>query len=103
MNGASIEDLLGAYVSGDLPEEDEARVESALADSPRLRRELVRYERLFVLFAAAAAEEMKAPAGLESRVARQVAVKTYLAAAEELAAGVLGAYGKTIIRYLGLA
>lgn len=102
MNGPSIEELLDAYVSGELSTEDEDRVEAALAQSPRLREELARYERLFVLIAAAAAEQMEAPAGLKESVARQVAVKSYLAAAEELAAGVLGAYGKVIIRYLGL-
>jgi len=42
----NIEELLPAYVAGELSEEDSERVEAALARSSRLRAELSRYERL---------------------------------------------------------
>ena len=60
----SIEELLPAYVAGELSEEENERVEAALAESPRLRTELSRYERLFVLLSAAAAEEVRVPGSM---------------------------------------
>lgn len=98
----SIEELLPAYAAGELSGPERERVEAALAESPRLRDELARYERLFVLLSAAAAEETAAPAGLEDRVARQIAVRAYLGAAARMAEGILGAYGRAIIYYLRL-
>lgn len=102
MSEASVEELLPAYAAGELSDEDEARVEATLAGSPQLREELVRYERLFVLLAAAAAEEVEASARLRGRVARQVALRSYLGAASRLVEGLLGAYGRAIIYYLRL-
>jgi anti-sigma factor RsiW len=55
----SAEELLPAYVAGELSAEESERVEAALAESQRLRDELSRYERLFVLLSAAAAEEAR--------------------------------------------
>lgn len=98
----NVEELLPAYVAGELSGPELERVEAALAGSPDLQDELRRYERMFVLLHAAAAEEMEAPAGFERRVARQVAVKAYLGAAARLAEGLLGAYGRAIIYYLKL-
>ncbi len=103
MSEDRVEELLPAYVAGELSEEEERRVEEALAGSARLRDEFARYERLFVLLAAAAAEEVEVPHDLERRIARQVALRTYLGAAEELVAGLLGSYGRAIIYYLGLS
>ncbi len=60
----NIEELLPAYAAGELSEEESERVEAALAESQRLRAELSRYERLFVLLSAAAAEEVRVPADL---------------------------------------
>jgi anti-sigma factor RsiW len=99
----NVEELLPTYAFGELSDEDRTLVEAALAESPRLREELSRYERLFVLLAAAATEEIEAPANLQARIARQVAIRAYIRAAEELLAGLLGAYAKIIVRYLGLA
>lgn len=98
----SVEELLPAYVAGELSDAEEARVEAALADAPGLRDELARYERLFVLLVAAAAEEVEAPAGLQNRVARQVVMRSYLGAAASLVEGLLGAYGRAVIYYLRL-
>jgi anti-sigma factor RsiW len=97
-----VEELLPTYVSGELPDEERARVEVALAGSPRLRDEVSRYETLFVLLATAAAEELEAPANLQARIARQVALKSYLGAAARLVEGLLGVYGRAVIYYLGL-
>jgi anti-sigma factor RsiW len=99
----NVEELLSAYAFGELSDEEREKVEAALTESPRLREELSHYERLFVLLAAAAAEEVETSANLQARIARQVAIRAYIRAAEELLAGLLGAYGKVIIRYLGLA
>lgn len=99
----NVEELLAAYAAGELSGEESERVEAALDESPRLREDLRRYERLFVLLSAAASEEMNAPAGLQTRVARQVALKAYLSAAARIAEGLLGAYGRAIIYYLRLA
>ena len=68
----NVEELLPAYVAGELSEEESERVEAALAESPRLRDEFSRYERLFVLLSAAAAEEVRVPADLRTRIALQI-------------------------------
>ena len=99
----SIEDLLPAYAAGELEAEESERVEAALRDSPRLRRELERYETMFVLLAAAAEEEVKAPKTLRGRVDRRVAVQAYLGAATNVLDDLLGAYGRAILYYLRLA
>ena len=93
--------LLPAYVAGELAEADRARVEAALARSPRLRAELARYTRLFALLAAARGE-VRSPAGLEGRIVRQVAARGDLRAAAGLAGEALGAYGRALAYYLGL-
>lgn len=100
MRDASAEELLPAYVAGELSDAEEARVEAALADTPRLRDEFARYERLFVLLAAA--EEVEAPTGLQNRVARQVVMRSYLSAVASLVEGLLGTYGRAVIYYLRL-
>ena len=98
----SIEELLPAYVAGELSEEESARVEAALAESPRLRTELSRYEHLFVLLSAAAAEEVRVPAGLRTSIIFQLTMSAYLGAAAELLGDVLGAYGRALIYFLGM-
>ena len=100
---ANIEGLLPAYAWGELDEQQASRVEEAIASSEELRRELERYERLSVLLAAAAAQEIEPPGGLEKRIQRQLALKAYVEAAERVVAGVLGAYGRALIDYLRLA
>lgn len=100
---SGIEDLLPAYAWGELEPEQAARVERELSSSAELRRELERYERLSVLLAAAAAQEMEPSGGLERRIQRQLALRAYVEAAERVVAGVLGAYGRAMIDYLRLA
>lgn len=92
-----------AYATGDVSEGEAERVESALGESPRLRDELARYERLFVLLVAAAEEEVKVPRDLRARVVWRIALIAYLNSAAELAEGLLGAYGKALIYYFRLA
>ena len=66
----NVAELLPAYVSGELSEADRERVRAALAESPRLREELARYQQLFLLFAVAQAEELQTPADLSTRIMR---------------------------------
>ena len=99
----SIEELLPAYAAGELSEEESERVEAALAQSSRLRAELSRYERLFVLLSAAATEEVRIPADLRTRVFLRITLNAYLGAATELLGGLLEAYGRAIVYYLRLA
>ncbi len=99
----SIEELLPAYVAGELSEEDSERVEAALAESSHLRAELSRYERVFVLLSAAAAEEVRVPAELRTRIILQITLTAYLDAAAELLGGILGAYGRALVYFLKLA
>jgi anti-sigma factor RsiW len=99
----NVEELLPAYVAGELSEEESERVEAALAESPRLRDELSRYERLFVLLSAAAAEEVRVPADLRTRIALQIAMNAYLDAAANLLGDILGAYGRALVYFLRLA
>ena len=99
----SIEELLPAYVAGELSREESERVEAALAESPHLRVELSRYERLFVLLSAAAAEEVRVPADLRARIMLQITLSAYLDAAVELLGGILGAYGRALVYFLRLA
>ncbi len=96
------DDLLAAYAAGELSEPEREEVEAALARSARLREELARYQQIFLLLAAAAAQDIAAPADLEIRIARQVAVRAYLSLAFDLASGLLGAYGQAIACYLRL-
>lgn len=99
----NIEELLPAYAAGELSGEERENVEAELRRSPGMRRELDRYEKLFVLLAAAAEEEEHAPAALAGRVRRQVAMEAYLRAAASTVESLLGAYGRAVIYYLGLA
>lgn len=99
----SIEELLPAYVAGELSEEENARVEAAIAESARMQAELSRYERLFVLLSAAAAKEVRVPADLRARVMLQLTLSAYLEAAAELVGGLLGAYGRALVYFLKLA
>jgi anti-sigma factor RsiW len=99
----NVEELLPAYVAGELSEEESERVEAALAESPRLRDEFSRYERLFVLLSAAAAEEVRVPADLRTRIALQITMNAYLDAAANLLGDILGAYGRALVYFLRLA
>lgn len=99
----STEELLPAYVAGELSEEESEQVEAALAESPHLRGELSRYERLFVLLSAAAVEEVRVPADLRTRITVQITLNAYLNAAAELLGGILGAYGRALVYFLKLA
>lgn len=97
------DELIAAYAAGDLSGPERVDLERVLAASPQLRRELSRYQQLFLLLAAAAAEDLEVPASLEIRIARQLAVRAYLSLAFDLAPGLLGAYGRALIFYLRLA
>ena len=99
----SIEELLPAYVAGELSQEESERVEAALAESPRLRVELSRYERLFVLLSAAASEEVRVPVDLRARAMVQITLSAYLNAVVELLGSILGAYGRALVYFLRLA
>jgi hypothetical protein len=99
----NVEELLLAYVAGELSEEGNEWVEAALVESPRLQTELSRYERLFVLLSAAATEEIRVPADLRTRITVQITLNAYLDAAANLLGGVLGAYGRALIYFLRLA
>ena len=99
----SVEALLPDYIAGELSDADRARVEEALARSPRLQTELARYRQLFVLLAVAALDEVETPAGLEGRIVRRIAVQWYLNSAANLLEELLRAYGRAIVHYLRLA
>jgi anti-sigma factor RsiW len=98
----SIEELLPAYVAGEVSEEESERVEAALAESSHLRAELSRYERLFVLLSAAAAEEVRVPADLRRSIILQITLSAYLGAAADLLGDLLGAYGRAFVYLLRL-
>lgn len=97
------DELIAAYASGEIPETEREQVEAALRASPEGQDQVARYQRLFLLLAAAAAEDLDAPADLETRIARQVAVNAYLTAAFDLMSGLLGTYGRAIAYYLRLS
>lgn len=98
----NVEELLPGYIFCELTDYEREEVEAALARSARLRDELTRYERVFALLAAAAEEDLEAPASLERRIARRVAVKAYVNLANDLLGGLLGAYGRAILYYMSL-
>ncbi len=97
------DELLAAYAAGELSEGERQAVDAVLAASPQLRGEASRYLQIFLLIAAAAAEDLQAPADIETRIARQLAVNAYLNLAFDLASDLLGAYGRAIVCYLRLA
>ena len=94
-------ELLPAYVAGELTAEEQERVTRALAASARLREELARYRRLFVLLAALAEEDVAPAEGFDRRIMRQVAIQWYFGSAARFLEGVVGAYGRALIFYLG--
>ncbi len=94
-------ELLPAYVAGELTAEGQERVTRALAESPRLRDELARYRRLFVLLVALAEEEVAPEGGLGRRIMRQIAIQWYLGSTARFLEGIAGAYGRAILYYLG--
>ena len=93
--------LLPAYVADELDAAERERVERALAGSPRLREELGRYQRLFVLLAALADEDVALGTTAERRMLRQLAIGWYLGGVVRFVEGVAGAYGRALIHYLG--
>jgi anti-sigma factor RsiW len=99
----NIEELLPGYVAGELSEEESEQVEAALAESSRLRAELSRYERLFVLLSAAAADAVRVPVDLRTHVFLRITLRAYLGAVAELLGDLLGAYGRALVYYLSLA
>lgn len=103
MSIEGIEELLPGYVAGELSGREAELVEAALAESARLREEFSRYERVFVLLAAAASEKVRVPADLRARIVLHVALSAYLRAAVELAGELVGAYGRAVVYYLRLA
>jgi len=94
-------ELLPAYAAGELDAAEQERVTRALAESARLREELARYRRLFVLLVALAAEEVAPDAGFDRRIMRQVAIRWYLGSTARFLEGIAGAYGRAIRYYLG--
>jgi len=93
--------LLPAYVAGELDAGEQERVTRALAESSRLREELARYRRLFVLLAALVEEDVAPDAGLDRRVMRQIAIQWYFGGAARFLEGIAGAYGRAVLYYLG--
>ena len=98
----NVEELLPAFVTGELGAADRERVRAALATSPALREDLARYERLLLLLAMAAADELQAPGDLSTRIMRQVTLHFYLNRLTNLVHDLVGAYGRAIAFYLGL-
>jgi len=94
-------ELLPAYVAGELDTAAQERVTRALAESPRLRDELARYRRLFVLLAALAEEEVVPDDGLDRRIMRRIAIQWYFGSAARFLEGLAGAYGRAVLYYLG--
>ncbi len=93
--------LLPAYVADGLDAAERDRVEHALTQSPPLRDELVRYQRLFVLLAALADEELALGATAERQMLRQLAIGWYLGGAARFVEGLVGAYARALLHYLG--
>lgn len=93
--------LLPAYVNDELDAEARGRVERALATSPDLRAELARYQRLFVLLAALADEEVALEARAGRQMMRHLAFNWYLGGAARFVEGLAGAYGRALLYYLG--
>ena len=96
------EELLPAYLAGELSEAEREQVRAALAASPELRAELTRYQQLFLFFVMTQAEELHAPADLSTRIMRQVTLQFYLNLLTDLTYDLFGAYGRAIAFYLGL-
>lgn len=94
-------ELLPAYVADELTATDRERVERALESAPHLHDELVRYQRLFVLLAALADEEVALGTTAERRMLRQLAIGWYLGGIVRFAEGLAGAYGRAVLFYLG--
>lgn len=103
MSAADIEALLPAFIADELPAEERARVEAAVAASPQLQTELARYRYLFTLLSLVALEGAEPPAGLETRIVRQIAIQWYLNTAVTLLEGLLRSYGRAIRYYLSLS
>lgn len=98
----SMEELLPAFVAGELNEEDRERVLRALSESPQLWDEVRRYQQLYFLLAAAAAIELEAPSDMATQIARQMTRHYLLQFAARLAGDVFGTYGRAFVFYLGL-
>lgn len=94
-------DLLPAYAADELDAAERERVARALAASPGLRDELARYQRLLVLLVALADEDVALGATAERRMLRQLAIGWYLGGAARFVEGLVGAYGRALLHYLG--
>ncbi|WP_025745941.1 anti-sigma factor family protein [Kallotenue papyrolyticum] len=102
MNTVNVVELLPGYLADELAPDEQALVETALAQSPTLRGELERYRQLQTLLALVALSELHAPPDLAGRVARQVALHYYLGLLNRYINGLLSAYGRALVYYLGL-
>lgn len=95
-------DLLPGYLAGELAPDEQAQVEAALQQMPALQAELERYRQLRTLVELVALVEISAPPDLAGRIARQVALHYYLGLLNRYLSGVLSAYGRALVYYLGL-
>lgn len=98
----NVEELLPAYVTGELTPEDQERVRAALSQSPELRAQLARYQELVLLYLLTAEEDVPVPAHLSGRIMRQVMLYYYLNRLTNLTYDLAGTYGRAIVYYLGL-
>jgi anti-sigma factor RsiW len=97
-----MEDLLPAYVTGELLPDEQELVRAALAQSPELREQLARYQQLLLVYMLAAEQDVAPPADLTQRITRQVMRYYYLDRLTYLAYDLVGAYGRALVFYLGL-
>lgn len=98
----SIDELLPAFVAGELEDEERETVLQMLGESPSLWEEMSRYQQLHLMLAAVAEMPLAPPADLSARIARQLAVRFYLRAATRLIGDLFGVYGRAVVFYAGL-
>jgi anti-sigma factor RsiW len=98
----NVEELLPAYVTGELTPEEREQVLIALAHSAELREQLAQYQRLVLFYLLANEDAVPAPSDLSSQILRRVMLYYYLNRLTNVAADIIGVYRQAIVYYLGL-
>lgn len=102
MSVTQIQELLSGYAAGELTPDEQAEVAAALAAAPQLQEELVQYQRVLVLLAVLADDEVRMSTSAERQLLRHLTIHWYLGRTVRFVEGVVGAYGRALLHYLGV-
>jgi anti-sigma factor RsiW len=95
-------ELIGAYVAGELEDEETREAEQLIFDRADYRRLAESYARMLVMLSTLGDEPVEAPEAIVSYAVRRAYVSAFLRQAEQVMRGLVGNYVGALTFYLGL-